>query len=279
MLKKVIISISTIPPRFDLLGRALNSLMNQKRRADEIHVYIPKAYKRFPEHAFILPNVPDGVHIKVVEKDFGPATKILPCVLANRNSNVRIIYGDDDRYADFKWLDKILVASAEKPDEVIVSQGMTLDDYGIKVKETLSPRAKKMQVWSNYKYICARANQKFTELLTGKKQIKSGRSKYKKSGYVDFALGMGGVSVNPEFFDNECFEIPDILWSVDDIWLSGCFKRQNINIWADRAIHVPIETEAGNFSPLVFSEIEGKNRKQADLECIEYMRNQYGIWK
>ena len=132
-----------IPPRFDLLGKALNSFMNQKRRADEIHVYIPKAYKSFPEHAFILPNVPDGVHIKVVKKDFGPATKILPCVLANRKSNVRIIYGDDDRYADFNWVDKILVASDEKPDEVIVSQGMTLADYGIKVKETLSPRAKK----------------------------------------------------------------------------------------------------------------------------------------
>jgi len=71
---------------------------------------------------------------------------------------------------------------------------------------------------------------------------------------------MGGVSVKPKFFDNEFFKIPDTLWSVDDIWLSGCFKRQNINIWADRTIHVPLETDAGNFLPLVFSEIEGKSK-------------------
>ena len=57
MNQKVILSLSTIPPRFGMLGMSLNSLINQKRKADEIHVYIPKTYKRFPEHNFCIPDV------------------------------------------------------------------------------------------------------------------------------------------------------------------------------------------------------------------------------
>jgi len=63
MYQKVILSLSTIPPRFGMLGKSLNSLINQKRRADEIHIYIPKTYRRFPEHSFSIPDVPEGVYI------------------------------------------------------------------------------------------------------------------------------------------------------------------------------------------------------------------------
>ena len=57
MNQKVILSLSTIPPRFGMLGASLNSLINQSRKADEIHVYIPKVYRRLPEHNFFKPNV------------------------------------------------------------------------------------------------------------------------------------------------------------------------------------------------------------------------------
>ena len=106
MKQKVILSLSTIPPRFGMLGASLNSLLNQDRKADEIHVYIPKVYRRFPEHNFFKPNVPDGLTLKIVDYDYGPATKILPCALEYRGTNTRIIYGDDDRFADTSWLYK-----------------------------------------------------------------------------------------------------------------------------------------------------------------------------
>ena len=61
MPNKIILSLSTIPARFDLLGESLNSLLNQSKKADEIHVYIPKNYKRFPNHEFSTPSVPEGV--------------------------------------------------------------------------------------------------------------------------------------------------------------------------------------------------------------------------
>ena len=111
MNQKVILSLSTIPPRFGMLGASLNSLINQNRKADEIHVYIPKVYRRFPEHNFFKPNVPDGVTLKIVDYDYGPATKILQCALEYRGTNTRIIYGDDDRFADISLLDKIMQCS------------------------------------------------------------------------------------------------------------------------------------------------------------------------
>lgn len=280
MQEKVILSLSTIPPRFGMLGKSLNSLINQKRRADEIHVYVPKIYRRFPEHTFSKPEVPEGVSIKIVDTDYGPATKVLPCALEHRGTNVRIIYGDDDRFADISWLDEIMQCSNERPEDVVVSAGMTLQNYGLTVKtQNLSPRAKRKKVKFDLNYLTKRFRQKTLEIITKKSQIKPARCNYVSSGYVDFALGLGGVSVRPDFFDDKFFEIPDVLWAVDDIWLSGNFMRQGRGIWASNKIKMPVDTGAGNISGLAHSKIEGHDRFNADTLCISYMKNEYGIWK
>ena len=46
----VIISLSTIPSRFDKIGPTLESLLAQSAKIDEIRIYIPKSYLRFPEY-------------------------------------------------------------------------------------------------------------------------------------------------------------------------------------------------------------------------------------
>jgi hypothetical protein len=33
------------------------------------------------------------------------------------------------------------------------------------------------------------------------------------------------VLIRPEYLQNDAFGIPDVLWSVDDVWLSGMFER------------------------------------------------------
>lgn len=279
MLEKVIISISTIPPRFGHLGEALHSLLNQKRRADEIHVYVPKEYRRFPEHSFSIPEVPEGVQVKVVETDFGPATKVLPCALAYRGTNTRIIYGDDDRFADTGWLDEILKITAKRPDDAIVSAGMTLANYDLfATKDDFLPRAERKRVKYDFEYLIARARQKIMEVGTGKSLRKPARKHYQQSGYVDFALGLGGVSVQANFFDDICFDIPKVLWAVDDIWLSGNLARQGIGIWASESIRMPVATGAQDLTPLASSIIEGHGRREADLACINYLSEKYGIW-
>jgi hypothetical protein len=279
MNQKVILSLSTIPPRFGMLGMSLNSLINQKRKADEIHVYIPKTYKRFPEHNFCIPDVPEGVSVKIIDHDYGPATKALPCAKAYRGTNTRIIYGDDDRFADTSWLDNMLKCSDERPEDVIVSSGMTLQNYGLMLKnQNFLPRAKRAKVKYDFEYLARRLVQKFFETTTNKSKIKPARCNYSSSGYVDIALGVGGVSVRADFFDESFFEIPEILWPDDDIWLSGNYLRQGRGIWASNKIRFPVDSGASNTSGLAFSIINGKDRNKTALDGILYMQELYDIW-
>ena len=279
MNQKVILSLSTIPPRFGMLGMSLNSLINQKRKADEIHVYIPKTYKRFPEHNFCIPDVPEGVSVKIIDHDYGPATKALPCAKAYRGTNTRIIYGDDDRFADTLWLDNMLKCSDERPEDVIVSSGMTLQNYGLMLKnQNFFPRAKRAKVKYDFEYLARRLVQKFFETTTSKSRIKPARCNYSSSGYVDIALGVGGVSVRADFFDESFFEIPEILWPDDDIWLSGNYLRQGRGIWASNKIRFPVDSGASNTSGLAFSIINGKDRNKTALDGILYMQELYDIW-
>ena len=279
MNQKVILSLSTIPPRFGMLGMSLNSLINQKRKADEIHVYIPKTYKRFPEHNFCIPDVPEGVSVKIIDHDYGPATKALPCAKAYRGTNTRIIYGDDDRFADTSWLDNMLKCSDERPEDVIVSSGMTLQNYGLMLKnQNFFPRAKRAKVKYDFEYLARRLVQKFFETTTSKSRIKPARCNYSSSGYVDIALGVGGVSVRADFFDESFFEIPEILWPDDDIWLSGNYLRQGRGIWASNKIRFPVDSGASNTSGLAFSIINGKDRNKTAMDGILYMQELYDIW-
>lgn len=280
MRDKVILSLSTIPPRFDLLGESLNSLLNQKKQADEIHVYVPKKYKRFPEHEFKLPEVPDGVLVKVVEEDYGPATKILPCARLHRGTQTRIVYCDDDRCADQNWLGDLSEAAKKRKNDVIVSVGASLALYSIDVENpNFQPRAVNQEFRNDFRYAWARLQQKFREIINRRKLAKPNRRYYEKSGYVDIAQGVGGVSVRPDFFDDACFDIPAVLWTVDDIWLSGSYARQGIGIWADDVVTMPTGTFASKIADLGSSVIEGHGRTAADLLCISYMQETFDIWK
>ncbi|MGR3529078.1 MAG: glycosyltransferase family 2 protein, partial [Sulfitobacter sp.] len=93
----MVISLSSIPPRFGTLGVVLRSLVAQSAPLTEIRLNIPKAYRRFPQDSFSMPDVPDGVRIAVVDEDLGPATKVLPTLLDHAGTQMPIIFGDDDR--------------------------------------------------------------------------------------------------------------------------------------------------------------------------------------
>jgi hypothetical protein len=152
--------------------------------------------------------------------------------------------------------------------------------YGLATKnQTLTPRAKRAKVKYDLNYLARRLRQKFLEISTNKKQYKPARCNYSESGYVDIAMGVGGVSVRADFFDDICFEIPEILWPDDDIWLSGNFIRQGKGIWASNHIKMPVDTGASNISGLAHSIINGKHRNQTALDGILYMQKTYDIWK
>lgn len=279
MREKIVVSLSTIPPRFNEVGAALRCILNQNRRADEIHLYIPQQYRRFPEHAFCLPAVPEGVSIKVVEDDLGPATKILPCAKAHWGTNTRIVYCDDDRLPPKNWLGALLAASERRPDDAVVSSGDLFDRYGISVSfYKRNPRAIPRSRRSDLRYYAARLRQFAHSAITLSKQQKPARHPFRQSGYIAFAHGLGGVSIRPEFLGADDFMIPNILWTVDDIWLSGAFERKGIGIWAEKTVPMPAFGSAAQHSSLAESVIEAHDRSDADLACIKYLQEHYGIW-
>lgn len=94
----VVLSLTSIPPRFKFLPAIVQQLLRQN--VESVYVVLPRVYDRFPgEH-----DVPDmaslGPRVKVLrpDKDLGPATKFL---YTAKEVDGPIIYVDDDtKYPD-----------------------------------------------------------------------------------------------------------------------------------------------------------------------------------
>ena len=73
---KVIISLTTIPSRFEHLQNTITNLENQT--CHEIWVNIPPAYSRFPNWDGVVPPI-FGSKLKVNREceDLGPGTKVI----------------------------------------------------------------------------------------------------------------------------------------------------------------------------------------------------------
>ncbi|WP_273792369.1 hypothetical protein [Brucella anthropi] len=98
------------------------------------------------------------------------------------------------------------------------------------------------------------------------------------AGYVDLIAGFAGVLVRPDWFDEKVFDIPDVMWTVDDPWISGHLERMGIPIWmTGKGYRLP-EKGAGKIDSLSKLVQSGCDRVDADLMVIDYFREQYGIW-
>ena len=288
MKDKVVISLTSIPPRFRGIGETINCILNQDFIPDEIQVYIPKTYRRFPQHSFTLPEIPLGggrVVVKVVEADLGPATKVLYCAKNFWGTNTRIIYCDDDCLPENTWLTSFIQATNKMPESAIVSRGLHLKSLGFgKISNKRFPRAVKFKkrFAENFGYVSKRIQQKVKEEIFRRpfqKPQKSGLLKFKQSGYVDIAEGCGGVSISPEFFDCSSFDIPEVIWTADDIWLSGKLENRKIGIWLDNSIRIPQNSSSSRVEDLYNYSTEGFDRKLAYKFGVKYFQDNYSIWK
>jgi hypothetical protein len=95
---KVVISLTTIPSRFDKLGQILPDLTLQA--CHEVWLNIPQRYTRFPDWDGTVPEI---LHDKVIInrdcEDFGPGTKFIGPALKLLPDDL-IIYVDDDTHYD-----------------------------------------------------------------------------------------------------------------------------------------------------------------------------------
>ncbi|SHI58611.1 hypothetical protein SAMN05444000_10230 [Shimia gijangensis] len=275
----LIATLSSIPPRFAKIGATLECLKRQSVPFDRIILYIPKNYARFPNWDGRLPDVPNGVQIRRCETDLGPATKVLPAVRDFAGQNVQLLLCDDDRAYTPEWSTRLLRASQTKPKAAVAALGLHSEWVdGASTQRSLKPRA--IRRW--------RITDVEFQLRFFAKQIAAGRSwrdvqaphrrVFCRSGYVDIFEGCGGVLLRPEMFDDLAFDIPDLAWSVDDVWLSGMLARQGVPIWVPANMYEPDHTEAEVFDPLVTSSVGGNDRNSANRAAVAYLRKTYGIW-
>ena len=276
-----IITLSSIPPRFASLGPALQSLVNQSSRPQAVELYIPRTYRRFPQWSGSLPEVPPGVRIVRVEEDLGPATKILPATKAHRGQDVELLYVDDDRIFSRHWARTALKLRLKHPGTALCAQAFPVSRYGFELGEdTHLPRAiQSSEMIKKWRFFLSKMVGHVLSPAKKNARLEVWPGDFSRSGYCDIAEGFCGVMVRPEFFDDSAFDIPPVVWAVDDVWLSGHLARRGIPIWVDRKLlQITTLLDVQHHFPLYKAVLDGAGRKEANRACIDYMRQTYGVW-
>ena len=278
-----IVSLSSIPSRFASLPDVLRSLLDQTIPPEQILLYIPYRYRRFPGYNGEIPSVPEGVEIRRVSQDFGPASKVLHAVQDFADvidGRVNILFADDDLIYERDWAERLLAGRQRNHHAVICAHGRHLDDLGF-VRSTPEkvPRAVRQPRWRDLDYQWRKLR---CQVALRKTRLQRHEKPFKKhfgtSGYIDIFEGFAGVLVQPRFFDHDAFQIPDILWAVDDVWLSGMVTKNTVPIWLEADATRYRYTPARHADALNSSVIEGADRDRANRLCVEHMQVHYGIW-
>lgn len=99
-----------------------------------------------------------------------------------------------------------------------------------------------------------------------------------RSGYVDILKGYNGALVRPDFFAASVFDIPNILWSVDDYWLSGQLALNGVGIWLNSDGIISTERAIARRDALLDFATDDHGRGAANRACVEWFRTNHGIW-
>lgn len=211
--------------------------------------------------------MPKGVTICHCDQDYGPATKVLPAAKDLKGQDVDILFCDDDKIYDRGWHARFKSEAAKKPNTCIIEVGETFpdisDDYRPSDRLPRSRWKHKDSIYRVKRILC---------LFTIKPNLTS-------PGYVDQISGFAGVLVRPEWFDELFYDIPDVMWTVDDPWISGHLERVGIPIWNTGKRRHLREGEGSRVDALLNLVQEGHDRIEADLLVIDYFREKYGIWQ
>ncbi len=277
-----IVSLTSIPPRFHLLYRTLESLKGQNIKIDKIELWLPQSYLRFPDFQVSNFVVPDGVDLKITDRDIGPATKVLPSALLHSGEDVNLLYCDDDKIFHQGWAESFLLSrhyyARQSLDQcAIAAVGVCVDRYqGGYSQVPTRERANRQKPLFDYIYRFKKYRRMI--LNTDRNDIGLARTRwFSGPGRVDIMEGYGGVMVRPEFFKPADQLIPDPLWRVDDIWLSGLLASRGIKVMSNFKARLPSPILTAGYG--LAEEFENGLRRH-DLDClaIRHFQDNYAIW-
>jgi hypothetical protein len=126
---KVIVSLTTIPTRFDKLDAVLPRLLSQA--CHEVWLNIPPTYNRFPDWDGVIPDFSKFGTKLVVNRDcedLGPGTKFLGPA-PHLTPDDLIVYVDDDTNYDQKLVTGLLKWNRTDPTSAWGLSGFNFENY------------------------------------------------------------------------------------------------------------------------------------------------------
>ena len=127
---KVIVSLTSTPPRFPHLGPILKSLCDQT--CHEVWLNVPRKYNRWPDWDGKIPKdlhlISQKIRINEECEDFGPATKFIEPAL-NLFPEDLIVYLDDDTSYDARLVTNLLKWHRTDPESAWGLSGFTFENY------------------------------------------------------------------------------------------------------------------------------------------------------
>jgi len=228
---RVVATYTTIPSRYDVLKRSIESMREQTHKLDAIYLTIPKRAARLNKE---YPPIPEDLAalctVIQIDTDYGPLTKIYGALISETDPNTVIISCDDDVFFVPNHVEIMLKYHKNYPKSAICGTGALIGRglLFISIVSTVSPFHK----WSAF---------------TGFNVNKNGRC-------VDLIFGVAGVLYTRGMFPpndllyEEIFQYSlrdDSIFHNDDVLISGYLSKNGI----ERRLFLDIPTihhDSGN---------------------------------
>lgn len=124
---RIVVSLTTLPDRYDNLHKTLKILNNQTIKADAIYLTLPYVAKRLNK---VYPPLPKKIkHLCTVvrcKEDYGPICKIYGALVSEHKPDTIIITVDDDCLYQSNLIEELVKKSKLRPNAAITSTGVLL---------------------------------------------------------------------------------------------------------------------------------------------------------
>lgn len=198
---EIVVSLTTIPSRIDLLDLTLKSLLLQSLPPKAIHLNLPEHSVR-EQRPYVIPAwLAELRSVTIVRcRDDGPATKLIPC-FSGLDPRQKVLVVDDDRIYPRDLIAKMSANAARHPGAIICASGW-------RAPADLIDRP------TNWRTVLTRAE-----------CLPIVASAIFRTHEVDIMQGLMGYLVEPRFFDADAVQdfsrAPPEARYCDDVWLSA----------------------------------------------------------
>lgn len=212
---RIVASYTTVPGRYEILEKSIDSLLNQPGAPEEIYLTVPEFFARTGEK---YPELPDSIKKKVtivsVDKDYGPICKIYGGLMREKDDSTVIITADDDTLFPSNYMRVMRRKCKEHPDKAICGTGALVGNgmFMISILSSVEP-FNTMSFIPRFK--CG----------------ENGRN-------IDICFGVGGVAYRRKFFPSSQQAIEEkilkytstkSIFHNDDVLISGYLAKCGIS--------------------------------------------------